>query len=136
MDSSGTKLDCGIDVVSISRIQGLLKKYPEKFRSFAFTQKEQQYCEGNPYPAQHYAGYWTIKESYIKAVGDTSANTNLTSIEITRGPTPEVSLSGESLNILQHKLPESVLREEVSISISLAHEQKADLAIGIVIISF
>lgn len=127
----------GCDCVSINRIQSLLSDYPDRFRNLAFTPHEQQYCDKQPFPHQHYAARWTVKEAFIKAAGTSEASPALKSIEINHGPPPNLSLSGDGLDLLSQVASERDCSiENVGISISLAHEKEADIALGFVIILF
>jgi holo-[acyl-carrier protein] synthase len=127
----------GIDVVSINRINRLLDDHPQKFRKFAYTSDEQQYCDKQAYPSQHYAVRWATKEAYIKAIGKQDVNPDLSSIEVTQNPTPHLTLTGEGYDILSEAASKrGASPEETSLAISLSHEKRTDVAVGIVIILF
>lgn len=59
----------GIDLVSISRLQGILEKGTSHFEERVFSQNEISYCrkKKNPYP--HFAARFAAKEAYGKAMG-------------------------------------------------------------------
>lgn len=130
----------GLDLVTISRIQRLLDDYPDSFRNFGFTTEEQAYCDRQSFSPQHYAARWSVKEAFIKAVGRSDSNLDLTSIQIVHGPPPQLSLSDDVLddvlNILEERKQKKTLSDDVDITITMAHEREADLAIGLVVIIF
>lgn len=134
---NNSNIGMGCDCVSISRVQTLLSDYPDRFRDLAFTSHEQQYCEKQPFPHQHYAARWTVKEAFIKAIDSSETSPDLGSIEIIHGPPPKLSLSGDGLDLLSQAASErdsSV--NDTEITISLTHEKEADIALGFVIILF
>lgn len=130
-----SSLGIGIDLVSISRVGQLLEDYPNRFKNLAFTSHEQQYCDDQLFPPQHYASRWAVKESFIKAIESPEANPDFTSIEILHEPTPQLSLSEDGLDLLLGKVSKTASEmEDVDLSVSMAHEQKANIALGVVII--
>jgi holo-[acyl-carrier protein] synthase len=134
-DSGGSTI--GGDITAISRIKSLLDDHPDKFKKFGFTTSEQNYCDKQIYPAQHYAARWAVKEAYIKTVGDLGSNPNLSTIGIVRQPTPHLSLSDGGLELLhQAARSRGVPVEHTEVTITLSHEKKLDLALGIVLIEF
>lgn len=58
----------GIDCEEIDRWEGLSKESSSDPRHPLFSEHEHTYCSSNPYPAQHYAGRWCIKEATVKAL--------------------------------------------------------------------
>lgn len=133
---TGSRVAIGVDVVTISRIQRLLNNHPNRFREFGFTTEEQSYCENQAFPPQHYAARWSVKEAFIKAVGQSDTNPDLTSIQIVSGPPPQLSLSDDALNILKMKEQEMISSDNTDITVTMTHEQEADLALGLVVILF
>jgi len=127
----------GVDLVSISRFDSILQSSSNSFRDRVFTDEEQEYCEAQYYPAEHYAGRWAIKEAFIKAVNTQERHPALTSIEIKRETTPHLSVTGDGLRLLSEaaELRDST-PEQTSVDISIAHERKIDTACGWVMISF
>jgi len=59
----------GMDIVSISRIDHALKKWGDRFKKRIFTDNEIRYCERKRNPAIHYAGRFSAKEAFYKALG-------------------------------------------------------------------
>jgi holo-[acyl-carrier protein] synthase len=137
MEFSSSNLAVGIDVVSISRIERILNNYPNKFRNFAYTSNEQQYCDDQFSPYQHYAVRWAAKEAYIKAVGKFGGNPDLTSIEVIREPVPHLNLTGDGYRLLSKVTSDrDISPDSSSIALSMTHERDMDLALGFVLITF
>lgn len=137
MEVSSSNLAVGIDAVSISRIGRILDNYPNKFRDFAYTSDEKQYCDDQFSPSQHYAVRWAAKEAYIKAVGKFGVNPDLTSIEVVREPVPHLNLTGDGYRLLNKVTSDrDVSPDSSSIALSITHERDIDLALGFVLIIF
>jgi len=132
---AGSNLLIGSDIVAISRITQLLDNYPNKFKKFAFSPLEQQYCDKQANPSQHYAARWAIKEAYIKSTGKVGSNPDLSTIEIVRDPTPSLSLSGDGLELLREASTRDHPVDQATIAISLSHEKELDMALGVVIVN-
>lgn len=107
----------GIDIVEIKRIQKLIKQYGDRFLTRTFTEKEIQYCQCKPEPAQHYAGRFAVKEALIKALGKPLV---LNQIEIDKGP--RIKLNGEAKKIVGDK----------KIHLSISHDN--EYAVGQVVV--
>jgi len=58
----------GIDIVEISRIESMIRKYGRHFLDKVFSQPEIAYCGGMADAAIHYAGRWAAKEAFYKAL--------------------------------------------------------------------
>ena len=134
MQEKNLSIGVGIDIVTIHRIEKILQDYPDRFKEFAFTKSEQEYCDAKPRPAQHYASHWAIKEAYLKAISVQNANPDLASIKICREPTPHIELRGEAYELLCDKGTRTP--EDADIAISMSHEQEAGLAVGILVALF
>jgi len=127
----------GCDIVTIGRIERLLCDYPDRFRKFAFSSREQEYCDEQAFPSQHYAARWAIKEAFIKALGVPGRNPDFTSIEVVREESPRLSLSEDGLDLLsQVALTRQSSPRDTTIAISMSHERQADLALGSVFVVF
>ena len=82
----------GVDLIEIERIRSALER--PGFRDRCFTKAEQEYCDGRPNPAQHYAARFAAKEAVGKAVGFGVARAFAwKDIEIVGRPKPSVQLS-------------------------------------------
>lgn len=59
----------GVDIVDISRVENLLKRWPDKFVSRFFTEEEVNYCRSSPRSTHHLAARLAAKEAVYKAMG-------------------------------------------------------------------
>ncbi|OYR55794.1 holo-ACP synthase [Halorubrum halodurans] len=123
--------NCGIDIVAISRIERLLKEFPEQFQAYAFTEGERSYCDEQPYPEQHYAARWAVKEAYLKASPSSEINRDLSKVEIIREERPYLRIKDTAYSEGLYRDPDSEY-STVPAAISMAHERQLDLAIGLV----
>ncbi|MCK4421465.1 holo-ACP synthase [candidate division WOR-3 bacterium] len=57
----------GVDIISVKRIEGVIKRWGKTFIDRVFTQKEQEYCESKRNRYQCYAARFAAKESFYKA---------------------------------------------------------------------
>ena len=63
------KVNCGIDIIEITRIKETIEDMGEAFLHRVYTKKEIEYCEskkGQKY--QHYAARFAAKEAAFKAI--------------------------------------------------------------------
>ena len=65
----GSVLSIGVDFESISRVDGLLQRYGDRFLTRVFTDHEIDYSQQRRFPAQHLAGRFCAKEATMKALG-------------------------------------------------------------------
>lgn len=59
----------GIDVVHISRIDSILKRWGDRFLERVFTKEEIEYCLLRKDPSPHLAVRFAAKEAFLKALG-------------------------------------------------------------------
>jgi len=59
----------GVDVVAISRIRRVLKRWGERFIRRIFTEEEASYCMRKNDPAPSFAVRFAAKEAFFKALG-------------------------------------------------------------------
>ena len=57
----------GIDIIQVDRIAKSLQK--PGFKNHVFTKNEQDYCDSTSSKWESYAGKFTAKESFLKALG-------------------------------------------------------------------
>lgn len=130
-------IECGIDIVSITRINQILEDFPRRFKSLIYTANEQSYCEGQPFPEAHFAARWTVKEAFFKCIGEEAMNLDFTDIEIIREPSPHLSIHG---NAREHLATAAAKRDsdinDIMTNISLSHDIETDIAIGIATVIF
>ncbi|HBA55772.1 holo-ACP synthase [Syntrophorhabdus aromaticivorans] len=100
----------GIDIVDISRIGDVVKKYGDKFLSRVFTQQELEYAGKKRRMYESLAGRFAAKEAFIKAYGKRVGWREIEIIQ--RGGKPSIQCRGR-------------LYEDVSIS----HERAYAVAV-------
>jgi holo-[acyl-carrier protein] synthase len=59
----------GVDIVDISRMEQILKRWENRFTQRVFTQAEVLYCSQKAQPAGCYALRFAAKEAFSKALG-------------------------------------------------------------------
>lgn len=65
------KVNCGTDIIEISRIKDSIENVKEKFLERVFTKNEIEYCESKKTQKyQHYAARFAAKEAAFKALSD------------------------------------------------------------------
>ncbi len=118
----------GSDIVAVSRIEAMLKKYAETFCARHFTPAERAYCDAGRggAQAQRYAARFAAKEACAKALGTgIGAHAGFKEIEVVRtklsdgqtdGP-PQIHLHGNA----------AVTAERLGVTrifVTLAHERQ------------
>lgn len=63
------KRGVGIDIIEVSRIRELMKKYGDRFLQRILTENEINYCRKFSKPELHFAGRFASKEAYSKSIG-------------------------------------------------------------------
>lgn len=58
----------GIDIASVRRIRGLIRRQGEESLSRVFTPGERAYCDPKKRRFEHYAARFAAKEAFLKAV--------------------------------------------------------------------
>jgi holo-[acyl-carrier protein] synthase len=82
----------GIDIVEVSRIEKLMRRYDKRFLEKVFTVAEIAYANQRRRPAEPLAGRFAAKEAFMKAMG---RKLPWTDIEITmEGTKPSVTYDG------------------------------------------
>ena len=83
----------GIDLIEIPRVAGVLERYPKRFLTKVFTEREQSYARGR---ANQLASRFAAKEAVMKLLGTGVRGVPWKSIEVTRnrGRAPEIVLHG------------------------------------------
>ena len=65
------KVNCGTDIIEISRIKDSIENIGDKFLERVFTKNEIEYCESKKTQKyQHYAARFAAKEAVFKAISD------------------------------------------------------------------
>lgn len=77
----------GIDIVSIPRIEKMLRRWGRIFTERVFTPTEIAFCESRVNPGQHFALRWAVKEAMLKALGSgLRGGIKWTDIEVVNDP--------------------------------------------------
>lgn len=61
----------GIDIVDVSRMEGIMKRFGDRFLNRVFTDKELDYVRKRMRIQESLAGRFAAKEAFIKAYGET-----------------------------------------------------------------
>ncbi len=59
----------GLDIAEVSRVEALLSRYGDHFRSRFFLEPERTYARRGQQEAEQLAGLWAAKEAVFKALG-------------------------------------------------------------------
>ena len=59
----------GNDLVKVSRIEKIIKRYGSRFLERVFTEAEIRYAAAKARPALHFAARFAAKEAFVKALG-------------------------------------------------------------------
>ncbi len=87
----------GIDLVENDRMDGIIRKWGNKFLSRVFSSGEIEYCSRHAQASMHYGARFAAKESFLKAIGQgLGAGVKLQEIEVVNeaGGKPLLFLSG------------------------------------------
>lgn len=114
----------GNDIIEISRIDAVIKKYGTKFLDKIFTKKEQEYCLRHKDSSRHFAGRFAAKEAIVKALGiGFRSGVSWLDIEICND---EI---GKPIPFLSQRLQENFDNPDIQISISHCREYATAFAI-------
>ena len=118
----------GIDIVNITRIDHVIKKWRDKFLHRVFTKKEINYCVNKKFPSQHFAIRFAAKEAFLKALGmGMRAGIPWNHIEVIN-----TSMGRPSME-LHSKAKETCRRRKIkNIHLSLSHD--GDYGVALVIL--
>lgn len=122
-------MNCGIDLIEISRIKESIEEYGETFIDKIFTPYEVEYCEKHKAAKyQHYAVRFSTKEAVAKMFGTGfNGSFDWKEIEVQNEKTgkPIVVLKGRAL-----KLFEELGMKELTVSLSHSKEYATCMVIG------
>jgi len=90
-------LGIGTDLLDVSRMQQELSKGRAGLKDEVFTPSEIAYCEGQQFPARHFAARFAAKEALVKALSAPGVTPRLRDVEVERTETgaPRLVLHGE-----------------------------------------
>jgi holo-[acyl-carrier protein] synthase len=89
----------GMDLVSITRIRGMVERRSERALGRLYTAGEIAYCRGRGAPEQSFAARFAAKEAFFKALGTGWSRGGLwTEVEVCTAPggAPQLVLSGRA----------------------------------------
>lgn len=115
----------GVDLVRISRVADLVKRYGDRFTSRVFTSAELAECHNRP---ESLAARWAAKEAVVKALGTGFGPASFREIQLLRecAGQPELRLDGKARALAK-------ARGLDSWSVSISHD--GDYAIAFVVAS-
>lgn len=119
----------GIDMVSVSRMRGILDKDSDHFEKRVFSEGERAYCRARKDPMPHFAARFAAKEAYGKALGLGLGPTGeFAEIEVVNNEqgAPAIRLNGSAREIFTEKCGKGCIH------LSLSHD--GDFAIASVIV--
>ena len=123
----------GTDIVNIKRLERILKKKRNTFKSRVFSKNEILYCNKKKNPFPFYAKRYAAKEALSKALGTgIRKGINFKDIEVSNNNfgKPSIKLKGSTANFLRKKIK----AKKYSIYLSLSDD--IPWAQATVIISF
>ena len=113
----------GTDIVSVVRIQKIIKQHSQRFIKRTYTPIEIKYCDSKAAPAIHYAGRFAAKEAIKKALLSSGivSNIDFAAIEILsiESGAPEVQLNHPPL-------------DQITCKVSISHTDDTAIAFAIV----
>ena len=95
----------GIDLVEVSRIEKILKKWGDRFLQRVYSADEIEYCRNKAFPAIHFAARFAAKESFLKSLGiGLGMGVKLREIEVSNNKlgSPVLKMNKEIGNILDN----------------------------------
>ena len=111
----------GTDIVNIKRLEKILKKNSNAFKSRIFSKNEIIYCDKKNYPFPFYAKRYAAKEALSKALGTgIRKGVNFKDIEISNNNhgKPYIILKGDTNIFLKKKIK----KKKYSIYLSLSDD--------------
>ncbi|MDQ8183081.1 holo-ACP synthase [Pelagicoccus sp. SDUM812005] len=125
----GPVLGIGVDIVSVSRIRGLIERQGDRFLNRVYTPVELEYCSRFKDPSERYAARFAAKEAVAKAfttgIGEHLSWTSIGVVSGGRGQ-PEIELD---------ELGQALLRQVGGkhVAISLSHTEDTAIAFASII---
>ena len=111
----------GTDIVNIKRLEKVLKKNNNTFKTRIFSKSEILYCDKKSNPFPYYAKRYAAKEALSKALGTgIRKGVNFKDIEISNNNhgKPSIKLKGETAIFLKKKIK----KKKYSIYLSLSDD--------------
>jgi holo-[acyl-carrier protein] synthase len=120
-------IQVGVDLVSVTRIEQILKKYPDRFTARILSDPEKIIFLAKGARTETLAAAFAAKEAVLKAIGCGIGPAALNEVEVlsTAGRQPSVMLHGTAASIARKK-------NITGISISMTHEPPFACAVAAV----
>lgn len=111
----------GVDLIDIRRVEAVLRRHGDRFRTRIFTPRERSDCERRAQPVNGFALRYAAKEACAKALGTGFRGVFWRDIEVVPLPSgkPTLRLYGQAAARLQLLLP---AHHRSSIEVSLSDE--------------
>ena len=124
------RLEVGVDVVAMERIERAVGRFGERFLRRVFTPGELEYSMAGVHKWEHLAARFAAKEAASKALGTGMAGVGWTEFEVYKLPSgkPELRLHGRAAA----KAAELGL---TTWAVSLAHDADSKVAVATVVAS-
>ena len=115
--------EIGIDLIDIDRINTVLSRYPDRFRSRVLTEAESRYCGRK---AERIAGRWAAKEAISKVLGLGVRGVGWREIEILPNwaGQPQVRLHARAA-------ARAAALELQDVTVSISHERRMAVAVAV-----
>ena len=127
LPADDTTVGLGLDVVEISRIEGIIERTPAFLT--IFSEEERAFCEAKARPAAHYAARFAAKEAVVKALGTGFAQgvaPRDIEVDRTSAGRPFVRLSGRAAEVAA-----TLGVVDLPISLSYTHTEAVACAMAI-----
>jgi holo-[acyl-carrier-protein] synthase len=103
----------GIDIVDVSRVEDIMKRFGNRFLNRVFSDKELEYVGKRIKPQESLAGRFAAKEAFIKAFGETA--------------------SFKEIEVLQERgRPYIMFRGKTYSEVSISHERAYAVAVVVI----
>jgi holo-[acyl-carrier protein] synthase len=115
----------GTDLVEVARIEGILKKWCERFTLKVFSDGEIRYCSAKSCPARHLAARFAAKEAFLKGLGlGMGRGVGFRDVEVINSPEgkPELVLHERAKNMIES----AGIREN---HLSISHTERYAMAV-------
>lgn len=114
----------GVDLVQVSRMEEVLKRWGDRFIKRVFTEEEALFCNKRVFPPSSFALRFSAKEAFSKAIGlGMRRGVRWRDIEVYHFPTgkPGIRLWGRSLEICNEN-------DIINVHLSLSDEKGYGIA--------
>ena len=115
----------GIDVVDVTRVEGVISRWGDRFLEKVFTETELRYARSKKNPLPHFAGRFAVKEAVAKALSTGWAGGfRWKDVEVQNDPSGKPS-------VLLHGALKELLRGN-RILVSISHSDNTVVAFAVI----